>query len=128
MYLRLHSSPAWSIKGKTSQSKLEDTPGAGTYSPNEVYRDSSPNWKIGKAPRFKYSVNDSPGPCAYSNTSRPASAGPKFSKAKSSTALLSETPGPGAYSSPSKLREGPSYSILGRKFYTPENTTPVIFT
>lgn len=114
----MSSPPVWSIgtgkRDTSSKSILNQSPGPGSYTYDNLRRTKTPSWKMGTASRGKEIRNETPGPGSYGSTEKLTKNWPKFSFA-SKTALKERdsTPGPGSYSSflEASQKKGPSYTL-----------------
>lgn len=130
--------PAFSLHGRHKEPKIVQTPGPGTYSPNQ-----SEKWIFRSAPAFSLTgrskdlkSSQSPGPAAYSLPPMLAhnilvkSTAPSFSmygriKTGSFHEDMKKGPGPAAYKVVDQTiysKKAPSYSMTGRNFPPGEST------
>lgn len=126
------SSPAWSILGRKTKEIKNTIPGPGTYQPKETStRETSPGYRLGTSKRNGAIIpNAVPGPGSYQAKSTlenktPAVFGtgkrPELSKP-------SQAPGPGSYELPTKMQEGPMFSLYGRPSDRKNDAKPVSYT
>ena len=61
------TAPLWSIRGRNNYTHSEVVPGPGSYSPSNSMMHTSPNYRVGTAPRPSFAESSlTPGPGAYS--------------------------------------------------------------
>ena len=59
------SSPAWTLRGRSTDAPAPSVPGPGAYNPTSSNLESSPKYQIGKSSRILRRNSDNPGPGAY---------------------------------------------------------------
>lgn len=59
------SSPAWSLRGRKSDTYQNNVPGPGSYNPNLSNLEKSPTYRIGKSNRLLRNFSNNPGPGSY---------------------------------------------------------------
>jgi hypothetical protein len=60
------TAPLWSIRGRSNYTHKEVVPGPGSYSPTNSMMHTSPNYRVGTAPRRSLAESSlTPGPGAY---------------------------------------------------------------
>jgi hypothetical protein len=112
------SSPAWSILGRKQDQIKNNIPGPGSYEPKETTtKESSPGFRLGTSKRNGSITPDTiPGPGTYQAKSTFISKTPAvFGTGKRpELSKPSQAPGPGSYELPTKIQEGPRFSLYGR--------------
>lgn len=128
----INSSPAWSILGRKKEEIKNSIPGPGTYQPKETStKETSPGFRLGTSTRNgAITPNSIPGPGTYQSKSTlenkttavfGTGKRPELSKP-------SQAPGPGSYELPTKIQEGPKFSLYGRPSDRKNDAKPVCYT
>ena len=112
--------PGVTLKPRREAKKINDwVPGPGAFETGQ--KESGPRYSIGKGKRSKLNFEESsPGPGQYSPEPK-SSIGKSFEKSERKIAAFNKVPGPGSYELKSFLKEGPQYSLIGRKEVTDVN-------
>ena len=107
------------IGEKLDSIKNLDTPGAGTYDPDPLSRNSNPRFSMGHKLVSQFEkISQSPGPGSYEDSAKKVKrACPNYgfgSSQRSDYTKAKQTPGPGEYMLPRKLGNAPGYAIQKR--------------
>lgn len=127
--MKFENSPGFRI-GTSNRTGFQKsfTPGPGAYAPAAAKWPTSPGYSCGKGNRLSLGKSESPGPGTYNCRSFLVTVGGKIGKS-SRTALdsaekMSKTPGPGSYLTPSKIVEGPRFSMTNRRPSSAKSVNP----
>jgi hypothetical protein len=116
---------SYSMSGRHSQPRQSIEPAPGSYDPRPI--EQTPAYSFGNSGRYDFTKGkDNPAPGTYDpKPSRPSSAAPVFGSEQRRPMSASQAiPGPGSYQIPSKVNEGPSYSMSARNVRSGRNATP----
>jgi len=129
----VQSSPKWSMRGKAANTNKSNTPGPGSYAPDDSsgyshkYR-RPPACQFGAASRDGIRPQSAPGPGQYnpSNPEKQGRGGYGFGTSdRVGIRNRHEMPGPASYQIPSKMgSEGPKYSNSGKRSGLNQYCTP----
>lgn len=119
----LQDNKGFSISGKVIVKEVEKSPGPGNYLIKPNLEDKS--YSIGRSPRFNYTDNMVPGPGAYNENIPKPNTNLIIGRSKrDSPTKPDSSPGPGTYQTPTKLPEGPSYTIRPKTETKPPDSSP----